>query len=64
MIPKDIAELINIEDSSKFLLDIKNTEMGKVLEYSLKWLRIIVTVFSYEIQINCNNNLTYNYQDS
>ncbi|MEX0640429.1 MAG: hypothetical protein WD018_01450 [Nitrosopumilaceae archaeon] len=36
LIPKDIAELINIEDSSKFLLDIKNTEMGKVLEYSLK----------------------------
>ncbi|MGI0064829.1 MAG: hypothetical protein ACREAL_08175 [Nitrosopumilaceae archaeon] len=36
LIPKDIAELINIEDSSKFLLDIKNTETGKVLEYSLK----------------------------
>ena len=35
LIPKNIANLINIQDSSKLTLDIKNTKNGQVLEYSL-----------------------------
>jgi hypothetical protein len=35
LIPKDIAELIDIKDSSHLLLDIKTSQTGKVLEYSL-----------------------------
>ncbi len=36
LIPKNIADLINIEDNSKLSLDIKNSDKGKILEYRLK----------------------------
>ena len=36
LIPKNIANLINIQDSSKLTLDVKNTEKGQILEYCLK----------------------------
>jgi len=35
LIPKNIANLINIQDSTILTLDVKNTENGQVLEYSL-----------------------------
>ena len=36
LIPKNIADLINIEDNSKLSLDIRNSDKGKILEYRLK----------------------------
>ena len=36
LVPKNIADLINIEDNTKLSLDIKNSEKGKILEYRLK----------------------------
>ena len=35
LIPKNIANLINIQDSTKLTLNVKNTETGQVLEYRL-----------------------------
>jgi len=36
LIPKSIANLIDIEDNSKLSLNIKNSDKGKILEYRLK----------------------------
>ncbi len=36
LIPKNIADLIEIKNSSKIVLDIKKKGQGKVLEYSIK----------------------------
>jgi len=36
LIPKVIADLINIQDSSKLNLDIKKNGKGHVIEYSLE----------------------------
>ncbi len=36
LIPKSIANLIDIEDDSKLSLHIKNSDKGKILEYRLK----------------------------
>ena len=36
LIPKNIADLINIQDSSKLFLDIKKNDKGHVIEYSLE----------------------------
>ncbi len=36
LIPKDIANLIDIEDNSMLSLDIKNSDKVKILEYRLK----------------------------
>jgi len=36
LIPKNIADLINIQDSSKLNLEIKQNEKGHVIEYSLE----------------------------
>ncbi len=36
LIPKSIANLIDIEDDSKLSLNIKNSDKGKILEYRLK----------------------------
>jgi hypothetical protein len=35
-IPKNIVDLINIDNSSRLFLDLKNSENDKVLEYILK----------------------------
>ena len=35
LIPKNIANLINIQDSTKLTLNVKNTEKGQILEYRL-----------------------------
>ena len=36
LIPKNIADLIEIKNSNKIVLDIKKKGRGKVLEYSIK----------------------------
>ena len=36
LIPKNIADLINIADNSKLSLDIINSDKGKILVYRLK----------------------------
>jgi len=36
LIPKNIADLIEIKNSSKIVLDIKKKGRGQVLEYSIK----------------------------
>lgn len=36
LIPKNIANLIDIEDNSMLSLDIKNSDKVKILEYRLK----------------------------
>ena len=36
LIPKNIANLIDIEDNSLLTLDIKNSDKAKILEYRLK----------------------------
>jgi len=36
LIPKNIADLIDIEDNSMLSLDIKNSDKVKILEYRLK----------------------------
>jgi hypothetical protein len=35
LIPKNIADLINIQDSSKLNLEIKKHKKGLIIEYSL-----------------------------
>jgi len=36
LVPKNIANLINMENSTELSLDIKSSDKGKVLEYRLK----------------------------
>jgi hypothetical protein len=36
LIPKNIADLINIHDSSKLSLNIKKNKKGHIIEYSLE----------------------------
>ncbi len=36
LIPKNIANLIDIEDNSMLSLDLKNSDKVKILEYRLK----------------------------
>ena len=36
LVPKNIANLLNMENNSELSLDIKNTENVKILEYRLK----------------------------
>jgi len=36
LVPKNIANLINMEDNSKLSLDVKNSDKGRILEYRLE----------------------------
>jgi len=36
LIPKNIANLIDIKDNSKLTLDIKNSDKVKILEYRIQ----------------------------
>ncbi len=36
LVPKNIANLLKMENNSQLSLDIKNTENAKILEYRLK----------------------------
>ncbi len=36
LVPISIANLIDIKDNSKLSLNIKNSDKGKILEYSFK----------------------------
>lgn len=36
LVPKNIANLLNMENNSELSLDIKNSENSKILEYRLK----------------------------
>ncbi len=36
LVPKNIANLLNMENDSELSLDIKNSEHSKILEYRLK----------------------------
>jgi len=36
LIPKNIANLIDIKDNSKLILDIKNSDKAKILEYRIQ----------------------------